>query len=213
MPLRTLPYGALEDLVRAYLDTEEDPVTLRLMAELRSARARGYLTAGELEAVCRWKSARAIHLVRSNGARRVRAQTGLALRARSESQRLAALTALRGVSVPMASALLTLLDPRRYGVLDIRVWQLMHELGAVSANRRGVGLGASHWEQFLAAIRGFASKFGVDARRVERALFRGHREHQRGLLYQFEGRPPARRSRGRSARGKAAAGRSARSAT
>ena len=192
MPLRTIPYGALEELVRAYLDTEEDPGTLRLMAELRPARARGYLMAGELEAVCRWKSARAIHLVRSNDARRVRALTGAALRTRSEPARLAALTALRGVSVPMASALLTLLDPRRYGVLDIRVWQVMHELGAVSANPRGVGFGARHWEEFLGAIRGFAAKLGVDARQVELALFRGHRAHQRGLLYQFDGRPAAR---------------------
>jgi hypothetical protein len=35
----------------------------------------------------------------------------------------------KGVSVPMASALLTLLDPKRYGVIDIRVWQLLHRMG------------------------------------------------------------------------------------
>jgi hypothetical protein len=29
----------------------------------------------------------------------------------------------------MASALLTLLDPKRYGVIDIRVWQLLHRMG------------------------------------------------------------------------------------
>src|SRR5262245_65837734 len=99
------------------------------MERLRAARERGYLTAAELEAVCRWKSPRAIHLIRSNAPRRVRALTGRALRARGERQRLEALTELRGVSVPMASALLTLLDPRRYGVLDIRVWQFLHEVG------------------------------------------------------------------------------------
>jgi hypothetical protein len=183
VPLGKLPHRELERLIRDHLRADEDAGTLALMARLRAARARGYLTAAELEAVCRWKSPRAIHLVRSNDRRRVRALTGRALRARGERQRLEALTALRGVSVPMASALLTLIDPRRYGVLDIRVWQLLHEVGAVTGRPRGAGFGFDHWAQFLETVRAFAVSLDVQARHVELALFRGHRAHQRGRLY------------------------------
>lgn len=177
------PYRRLEPLIRRHLSTDEDAGTARLCRQLRVARARGYLTRSELEAVCRWKSPRAIHHVRANTAWQVRAATGVALRARSETKRLDALLRLQGVSVPMASAALTLIDPRRYGVIDIRVWQLLHARGAVTRNAEGVGLSAGNWRQFLAVIRHFARKLRVKARDVERALFDAHRARQKGRLY------------------------------
>ena len=82
--------------------------------------------------MCYWKSPRAIHYVRSNSPTSVRAATRKALTTRSERRRLEALVQLQGVSIPMASAILMLLDPKRYGVIDIRVWQLLHEVGAVT---------------------------------------------------------------------------------
>jgi hypothetical protein len=116
--------------------------------------------------------------------------TALALGTRSEARRLESLRRLKGVSVPMASAVLTLVDPRRYGVIDIRVWQLLHERGAVTLNAAGVGLSGNNWRQFLAVIRHFARKLRVKARDVERALFDAHRTRQKGRLYKTG---PARR--------------------
>jgi hypothetical protein len=72
VPLRELPYERLEPLLRDHISTDEDLPTAELIRELRPARARGYLTKAELQAVCRWKSPRAIHRIRSNTARRVR---------------------------------------------------------------------------------------------------------------------------------------------
>jgi len=187
MGLRRVPYARLEPLLRDHLSTEEDEGTRALVRELRAARARGYLTRGELEAVCRWKSPRAIRHVRANTPRQVREATRAALGAPSEERRLEALIRLRGVSVPMASAVLTLLDPRRYGVIDIRVWQLLHEMGAVAGNRGGVGLGPGSWRQFLAVVRHFARRLGVKARDVERTLFDVHRAFQEGRLYRVAG--------------------------
>jgi hypothetical protein len=179
----TRGYARLETVIRRHLSTEEDEGTARLCRELRDARARGYLTRSELVAVCRWKSPRAIHHVRANSPKRVRAATASALGTRSEPRRLESLLRLRGVSVPMASAVLTLIDPRRYGVIDIRVWQLLHARGAVTRNAAGVGLSAGNWRQFLAVIRHFARKLRVNARDVERALFDAHRAGQNGRLY------------------------------
>jgi hypothetical protein len=175
--------GRLEPLIRRHLSTEEDEGTALLCRELRAAKDRGYLTRSELQKVCHWKSPRAIRHVRANTARQVRAATGVALRTRSEERRLDALLQLKGVSVPMASAVLTLVNPSRYGVIDIRVWQLLHEHGAVTRNSEGVGLSANNWQQFLAVIRHFARKLRVKARDVERTLFDAHRARQKGRLY------------------------------
>jgi hypothetical protein len=119
----------------------------------------------------------------------VRAATGAALATRSERRRLEALLTLRGVSVPMASALLTLLHPRRYGVIDVRVWQLLHRAGAVDTNARGAGFTFAQWERFLAVVRGLAGRLGLGARDVERALFDVHRTYQHGTLYAPRAKP------------------------
>jgi hypothetical protein len=156
----------LVSLVRAHLAADEDEDTKRLVGELRNARRRGHLIRRELEAVCRWKSPRAIWHVRSNSPAAVKAATRQALRARDEERRVRALLALKGVSVPMASSVLMLLDPRRYGALDIRVWQLLQRSGFVSGNRTGVGLGIPHWLQFLAVLRWLSTALGVTARDV-----------------------------------------------
>jgi hypothetical protein len=83
----------------------------------------------------------------------------------------------------MASALLMLIDPRRYGVIDIRVWQLLHKIGTVTKNEGGIGFNFDHWYQFLMVLRHFARKLGVKARDIERTLFFVHREYQTGRLY------------------------------
>ena len=180
---RKLPGGRLEPLLRKNLLTVEDEPTAALIVRMRAARRRGYLTPSELEAVCYWKSPRAIRLIRSNLPARVRAATRSALAARNEIGRTKALLEIRGVAVPMASALLMLLDPKRYGVIDIRTWQLLHETGAVTKNARGTGLTLENWLQYLTILRRFARKFGVTARDIGRTLFYIHRERQEGRLY------------------------------
>ena len=183
MALRTLPYASLRPLVRRHLHVDEEPATVDLLRALRAARNRGYLTSSELEEVCRWKSPRALQLIRSNSASKVRGATTRAFRTKSERERLAALRELRGVSVPMASAILMLLYPKRYGVIDIRVWQLLYKIGTVTKNPKGIGFSFANWYQFLMVIRYFAKEFGVTARDIERALFVAHRNYQRGRLY------------------------------
>ncbi len=76
-----------------------------------------------------------------------------------------------------------LLDPKRYGVIDIRVWQLLHKVGTVTENADGVGFNFKNWYQFLMVLRYFAKKLGVSARDIERTLFLVHKEHQKGRLY------------------------------
>src|SRR3954467_12746412 len=116
MALKQLPYRSVEALVRRFLSDDSDQA-LALVRELRPVRARGYLTPSELEAVCRWKAPRAMKHIKANSSAVIRSATKLALGTRSEPQRLDALLELRGVGVPMASAMLMLVDPQRYGVI------------------------------------------------------------------------------------------------
>jgi hypothetical protein len=84
----------------------------------------------------------------------------------------------------MASAILTLVDPNRYGVLDIRVWQLLFAIDSVRTNPRGVGFSFENWYDYLRRLRYHAREIGVSARTIERTLFEYHREVQQGKLYE-----------------------------
>jgi hypothetical protein len=181
--LGKLPYKQLRILLKDHLVLREDPETAKLIRELKQARRRGYLTPAELERICRWKSARAIHHIKKNSAVRVRTATRRALATQDEGRCLEALMSLDGVSLPMASAVLTLLNPRRYGVIDIRVWQLLYGIGAVTKNPSGVGFTFNHWHQFLMIVRQFAEEFHVSVRDIERSLFSVHQAYQEGTLY------------------------------
>lgn len=153
------------------------------MARVRAARRRGFVSRGEFLAMCRWKSPRAQRHYLKNGAARIREASRQALAARSERRRIEPLLTLDGVSVPVASAILTLLDPRRYGVLDIRAWQMLYAVRGVDANPAGRGFTVAQWIRYLETLRAHARRLRATARAVEFTLFLCHRKRQRGRLY------------------------------
>jgi hypothetical protein len=183
MALRKLPFKRLQHLIGIHLSTREDPATQKVIDELAAAKKQGYLTKPELVTICRWKSARAIKHIRRNRADTIKKVTKAALATRSEQRKLELLTGLHGVSVPMASAILMLTNPKRYGVMDIRVWQLLFGMGTVKTNPDGLNFDFKEWYRFLMIIRYFAKKYRVGARDIERTLFRVHEEYQKGTLY------------------------------
>jgi len=176
-------YSNVAALLANELTREDTSATLQLIEDLRVVRQRGHLTKSEFLAICRWKSPRAIRYFMKNSPARIRRQSSMALASRSERARFEALTALDGVGAPMASAILTLTNPRRYGVIDIRVWQLLFELGSVRTKPGGVGFTFSDWNCFLDELRSHAKQLGVPVRAVEYSLFLYHQRAQRGLLY------------------------------
>lgn len=62
MTLSAAGHESLAALFRRELTREEDPATARLMARVRAARRRGFVSRGEFLAMCRWKSPRALRL-------------------------------------------------------------------------------------------------------------------------------------------------------
>ena len=184
-----VPCRDLSPLLRALPRRPEDPGTARLIARLSGVRRAGEFGRRDFLDMCHWKSPRAMLHYRRHSAATVRRVSRAVLATRDEAERMALLTALKGVSVPTASAILTLLDPRRYGVLDIRVWQLLHAIGAVRARPDGRGFGVSHWLEFLTLIRAEARALGLTARAVEWMLFGYHQTVQTGRLYEPVARP------------------------
>jgi hypothetical protein len=184
MALGRVGYRTLRDLLRHELSRREDPVTEMLIRRLRRIRDRGWFSRAEFLEMCRWKSPRALGHCRRNSSARIRDVSFAVLATRSERARIELLTRLHGVGVPMASAILTLIDPQRYGVLDIRVWQLLFKIKSVETNPRGRGFTVDHWDDYLARLRAHARALRVPVRAVEYTLFRSHRALQKGPLYE-----------------------------
>jgi len=183
VPVKRLPYASVDALLAREALAEEDPGTRGLLADLRHVKKRGEFSRGEFLRMSRWKSPRAgPHYVR-NSAAQIRRVSRAVLASRSEARRMTLLTSLHGVSVPVASAILTLIDPKRYGVLDIRVWQILHALGAVEGKPAGRGFDADDWEAYLGCLRPAAQRLGVSVRIAEYTLFHCHRRFQLGRLY------------------------------
>jgi hypothetical protein len=194
VPLRRLAYRSLDALLARELVREEDPGTAALIRALAPVRRRGAFTRAEFRRMCRWKSPRARRLWEKNSPARIRAVSRAVLATRDEQRRMERLTELTGVGVPMGSAILTLIDPKRYGVLDIRAWQLLFAIRSVDANRRGQGFTIPQWLDFLTALRQHARHLGVSARTIEYTLFHCHRKFQTGTLYVSPARTRTRRS-------------------
>ena len=193
MPGRRPRDATLTALLRRELVREEHPPTAALIRELSGIHARGAFTRAEFRLMCRWKSPRARHLWEANSPTRIGAVSREVLTTRSERRRMELLTGLHGVGIPIASAILTLIDPRRYGVLDIRAWQLLFSLRSVTTNARGQGFTIAQWEQYLSELRRHARTLRVSARTIEYTLFLYHRKFQRGLLYAHSERRLCRR--------------------
>ncbi len=183
MRIKKPKYESLGELLADELVTEEDPATSELIKSLRHVKKDKVLNKKELLMICKWKSPRAIRLCEENHPGTIRKLTKEAFTTRSERKKIECLTKLKGVSLPMASAILTLVNPKRYGVIDIRVWQLLFAIKSVKSKPRGVGFTFNYWYHYISKLRYHAKKLGVSVRAVERTLFLHHRKLQKGRLY------------------------------
>jgi 3-methyladenine DNA glycosylase/8-oxoguanine DNA glycosylase len=137
-----------------------------------SARERGYYTKPELVLICAWKTVRSRSRVAENTAAFVEGMTRVAFAMEDESERMAALCALRGVNPPTASVLLHFAFPDRYPIID---WRALESLGQA----RQPAYTIDYWLAYLDACRDLASHAGVTMRVLDKALWQYSRERQR----------------------------------
>jgi hypothetical protein len=176
-------YADLKSLLKHELLAEDDQDSSRLIDELRHVNTKGYFTKPEFVSMCRWKSPRPVHWYLANTVEQVESISREVFATAFERRRIELLTSLKGVNIPTASAILMLTDPKRYGVIDIRVWQLLYLYGVVLVKPGGQGFTFNNWYTYLIRLRYFARMFDTSARLVEWTLFRHHQNIQEGTLY------------------------------
>jgi hypothetical protein len=124
---------------RKGIDFEETERLKAKLAQRRRERQPFFLTAEELEEILAWKLGQQMGRQRAlrtaNTDEIIQAITGLALTIHHQDKdyelelRVNLLCALRGVGVPVASAVLALVFPDEYAVIDYRVWRQLFDEG------------------------------------------------------------------------------------
>jgi hypothetical protein len=176
-------YSTIEEMIEKNFYDKEEPKTLALMDRLRDAGKRGYLTKDEFLQIGAWKAARQKPNHLKNSEKEIMEVSKRAFSTKIEKEKMELLAGLHGVLIPTASAILTVIDPKNYGVIDIRVWQTLYLYGAVNTNPSGVGLNFDNWDAYLTKLRDYAKRFNVPCRTIERTLFFYHKKIQEGNLY------------------------------
>jgi hypothetical protein len=143
-----------------------------LGAKFRKNKA---LSIKDLESVVEWKFkddpeklARAQELVARNTedkVQRITSQT-LSIPNADDTYRLSCLTTLEGITPVLASIILAFFDPHNYGIFDQAVWKPL--LGNAPS-----GLYTpQNYVRLLTAMRKTAAKHNLDARVIDKALYR-----------------------------------------
>jgi hypothetical protein len=163
-----------------YVEEELGDLEHELLTKTRADIAqRGYLTPDELTKIATWKSPRVLGVLERDG-KTIADATGLAFaQATPEWMRHHILRILKGVDHAMASAILTVWDPKTHTVVDYRAVEALQELSKRRAlelepppGRRGALPG--YWT-YLKAYRPIAASIGVDHRDLDRALWKWHK--------------------------------------
>jgi len=125
--------------------------------------ASGDYSREHLRIIVNWKSPRRAALIDDNtdGDIAVALQFAATLTT-PEAMAIAVLTALHGVGIPMASAVLTAINPNRYTVLDYRA---LESLGITNWSET-----VSFYVAYLEACRALAARHETSLRNLDRAL-------------------------------------------
>jgi len=103
----------------------------------------------------------------------IRDALDLAMTARTERAAIAVLTGLAGVDVPVASAVMTAIDPVRFTIIDFRA------LWSLGVEQRSPYYPVAYYLDYLAACRRISAETGADLRTLDRALWGYSKRHQK----------------------------------
>lgn|GEM_PF-1042157 len=160
----------IKKFVEAY---EEDQKTIRVMKVGQKIQSRGYATMKELLKLVKWKFPISIRHVNipNNTEGDIRKLTMIVLNEDlSDSQKVRVLTALTGIRERMASAILTLIYPDRYGTFDVNARKALETLGFIK-NEELSDYRLRDYMEYLKIIRKIARKIKCTPRDIDRALY------------------------------------------
>jgi thermostable 8-oxoguanine DNA glycosylase len=170
----------IKDLRGAALDFEETERLKAKLAKQRSDTQSFSLTADLFDEILRWKLATQYGRQRAYRAQNtdeiIHEVTRLALNIAHKDEdyelelRVTILTSLRGVGVPVASAVLALVYPENYAVIDFRVWRQIF-----GENRNTFSIG--DYKRYMKEIRRLASELDWPCQEVDHAIWEYDRRH------------------------------------
>lgn len=140
---------------------------------LRAGRAisSGDYSRDNLQVIFRWKTrGRGILRLKRNTDEEIADALQLAVRAAADRSAVAVLCGLNGVEVPVASAILTAINPERFTIIDFRA------LESLGITNRQAYYTIDFFIDYLRFCRGLASQCRVGLRTLDRALWQWSKE-------------------------------------
>ncbi len=163
------PPTRIDELVRRRLGNVAEE---NAMAAGR-AIARGEYTLGNLKTIVCWKSERRAGLLDDNTSASIADALRVASDARTaEASAVAALVRLDGVGVPVASAILTTINPEKYTIIDFRA------LISLGSNKKPP-YSIDFYLAYLARCRELAHELNISLRTLDHALWQWYDDPQR----------------------------------
>jgi hypothetical protein len=154
----------LRELAARYQYDDENKA---LMAGSRIAGGENSRT--NLEVIFRWKTGgRGISRLSRNTDTEIEDALRMAVGAQTERAAVAVLCGLYGVEVPVASAVLTAINPQRYTIIDFRA---LESLGIKSYYAT-----VDYYLVYLAQCRDLAHQHSIGLRELDRALWQWSKE-------------------------------------
>lgn len=148
-----------------YKETPDESIERELKELLKNQK---YLNKEQFIRLCKWKSPRPKKHYESNGESSIIEATKLSFAAKSDLERIEPLLKLKGVSYPVASAILHFAFPDEYPILDFRaIWSLCGQ------TRDGY-----LWTKYCDEIRKVSKNLNLPIRIVDKALWKYSKENQ-----------------------------------
>ncbi len=125
----------------------------------------------EFYKICMWKTVRQKHNYLTNK-KIIEKVTKDVFLEKDERKKMEKLCNLKGVGIPMASAILTIVFPNKYAVIDIRCIDMLNKLNLTI--KKYISLNV--WLEYLKIIRNLAKSNKLTPRDIDKILFAMHKE-------------------------------------
>lgn len=133
----------------------------------------GYMTFDDFYKICMWKSARQKQRYIKNKAK-IETVTKEAFSKKDEEEKIKILCDnLEGVGIPTASAILTIVFPEKYAIVDIRCISILREKLNIKISKY---ISINTWLEYLKVMREISKENNISPRELDMALFAMHKE-------------------------------------
>lgn len=136
-------------------------------------KKKKYFSFNDFYQIVMWKSVRPKSRYISNK-EQVERISREALSKSDESEKIQTLCELNGVGIPTASAILTIIYPEKYAVIDIRCLEALNDILKIKISK---SVSLKTWLKYLELIRNIAKENNIKPRELDMALFAMHKEN------------------------------------